>query len=549
MIALGSRLALSGGHRRAWRPGFGAVMVFAFCAALLMPFAWLGYQALFAPEPSALDAAGVGRSLGITAALLAGTLSIALVIGVGCAWLCVMCRFPGSALMKVFLLLPLTVPPYLFTYVYSAMFDAMGVTFFRGMPGAILSLSLTTYPYVFLFSTIAFLLQPCHLFSTARVLGLSPGAIFFRVSIPVARPAIIAGLALVMMETMGDFGVAEYFGLPTMSVAVYDTWLNRGDFRGAAQLSMITMLVMFAILVLERAARARREHYSHARRSYCRDRHYPLAGWRAGAALAACVAVLAVAFAAPAFHLARLSLIAGADAWRKVLGDAAANSFALGLAVSSATLAVGVLLSVASRPERGRRGRARAALAKLSLTGYAFPGTILALAVLGACFGLADALKGVGVDIRPLLSASLLMLCLGLVIKFVIITYSACDAGLKKIPPSMSSAARLSGMGSLETLLKVHLPLLKPALLAALMLVFVDVIKELPLTLLLRPLGFDTLSTYVFQYASDEELLQAAPSGLLLVVMGLPAVAILRRFMDQQWREGQIPDDRAEGAR
>ena len=517
-------------------PGLGGVFVFALAGVLLLPFVWLLHQAVGGGFLEALDGRMALRSFGVTAVLVGGTLALALAIGVTAGWLCVMCRFPGSESMKVCLLLPLTMPPYLLAYVYAELFEGTGLGFFRGMTGAVLSLSLATYPYVFLFSTIAFILLPCHLFSTSRVLGHTPMQTFFKVSLPIARPAIIAGLALVMMETIGDFGVAEYFGLPTLSVAVYDVWLNRGDFAQAAQLSLLTMLAIFAVLVVERMARMRHQHYTHRRRDYCCDQSYQLEGGKRWLALAFCIAVLSAAFGIPLLRLCWLSLNAGADAWLQILRNGATNSFMLALAVSVLTLVLGALLGLVSRADRGRRSPLRAWAAKASLTGYAFPGTILALAVLGVSYSLADLFAAAGFNVKPLLAATVLMLCLGLTIKFVIITYSACDAGLRKIPPSMSSAARLNGMGTLETIVKVHLPLIRPALLAALMLVFVDVTKELPLTLLLRPLGFDTLSTYVFQYASDEELRRAAPSGLLLVVLGFPAMIVLRRFMEQQWR-------------
>lgn len=519
------------------RPRRGAILVLALATLVALPFLWVALQAVRAGGDTTLGLSAVLGSFRVTLALAAGTLALTGVVGVGLAWLCVMCRFPGAGVMTIALALPLAMPPYLLTYVYASALDAAGVGFFRGLPGAILSLSLANYPYVFMFATAAFLSQPCHLHSAARVLGLTPWQTFRRVSVPVARPAIMAGLALVLMETVGDFGVAEHFGLSTLSVAVYDVWQNRGDFGGASQLALGTMLLVLAAVFVEQGARTRRRHYAGAGRSFCCDRSYPLRGARAALALGACASVLLVAFGLPFLRLAWLSAGAGGTAWRLALADGFANSLWLALAVSAVALAVGVLLAAAARMERGRRSRVRGVLAKMALTGYAFPGTILALAVMGACFGLAAELRAAtGVDVRGVLSTSIAMLCAGLTIKFVIITYVASESGLRKIPPSMPASARLDGLGSLQTLLRVHLPLLRPALLAALMLVFVDVVKELPVTLLLRPLGFDTLSTHVFQYASDEELLRAAPSGLLIVLTGLPAMVVLRHFMNQGWR-------------
>lgn len=518
-------------------PRRGAVLVLALAAVIALPFLWVALQAVRAGGDTTLDLPAALVSLRVTLAVAAGTLALTGAVGVGLAWLCVMCRFPGVGVMTVALALPLAMPPYLITYIYSSTLDAMGAGFFRGLPGAVLSLSLANYPYVFMFATVAFLSQPCHLYSTARVMGLTPWQTFRRVSVPVARPAIMAGLALVLMETIGDFGVAEHFGLPTLSVAVYDVWQNRGDFGGASQLALATMVLVLAVVFVEQGARVRHRHYAGPHRSFCCDRTHRLRGGRAALALGACATVLLLAFGLPLLRLAWLSAQAGGAAWRLALADGFANSLWLALAVSAVALVVGVLLAAAARMERGRRSRVRGVLAKMALTGYAFPGTILALAVMGACFGLADWLRAAtGIDPRGVLSTSIVMLCAGLAIKFVIITYVASESGLRKIPPSMPASARLDGLGSLQTLLRVHLPLLRPALLAALMLVFVDVVKELPVTLLLRPLGFDTLSTHVFQYASDEELLRAAPSGLLIVLTGLPAMVVLRHFMNQGWR-------------
>lgn len=535
-VLAGRGVRLAGLARRAV-PRRGALLVFVLATLLALPFLWLVAQAVRAGGDTTLGLATVAGSFGVTLLVAAATLALTCVAGVGCAWLCVMCRFPGAGVMRVALALPLAMPPYLLAYIYSSALEEAGLGLFRGVTGTVLSLSMANYPYVFLFATAAFLSQPCHLYSTARVLGLTPWQTFLRVSVPVARPAIMAGLALVLMETIGDFGVAERFGLPTLSVAVYDVWQNRGDFGGASQLALVTMLVVLALVFVEQGARARHKHYAGTNRSFCCDRSYHLGGGRAALALGACSGLLLVSFVVPFLALARMSLRAGEAAWRQALLDGFANSLLLALAVSAAALGLGVLLAAAARMERGRRSRARALFAKLSLTGYAFPGTILALAVMGACFGLAEQLRAAaGLDIRGALATSIAMVCVGLTVKFVIITYTAGESGLKRIPPSMPASARLAGLGSLQTLLRVHIPLLRPALLAALMLVFVDVVKELPVTLLLRPLGFDTLSTYVFQYASDEELLRAAPSGLLIVLLGLPAMVVLRHLMNQGWR-------------
>ncbi len=524
-------------------PRLGTLVVMFISLLMLLPFLWLVYQATKGGMSTSLEVASLLRSLGLTATVVAGTMALTLAVGVGCGWLCVMCRFPGVGLMQVALLLPLTMPPYLVAYIYSSLFEETGLGFFRGVTGTILSLSFATYPYVFLFAMTAFLLQPCHLYSSARVLGLTPVQTFLRVSVPVARPSIIAGLALVMMEAMGDFGVAEYFGLSTLSVAVYDTWLNRGDFGGASQLALITILAVFFAVFAERLGTMRHRHYTQAGKSFCCDQSYTLRGANAALALATCLMVLLLAFAVPFFTLLRLSFSAGAASWRLALQDGMLNSFLIAAVVSVLTLVTGILLAVGARGERGRHGGARKLFARLSVTGYAFPGTILALAVLGSCFGLAALLKPVGIDLRVFLVSTVFMLCVGLTVKFLIITHSAGEAGLKKIPPSISGVARLNGMGTLATVVRVYLPLLRPALLASLMLVFVDVIKELPLTLLLRPAGFDTLSTYVFQYASDEEILRAAPAGLLLVVMGLPAIIVVRQFMDPRWRAVSMQGD------
>lgn len=501
----------------AWRAAAVAVCVFA-----LAPVAAVLLQAASPGGESTIGAAAFIRALAETALLLVAVLIPAALVGVCCAWLVTMCDFPGRRLFGWTLPLPFAAPAYITAFVYADAFPA-----FRGLAAAAAMLALALYPYIYIFARASFLQQACHIHTSARVLGCSPRAVFWRVSLPMARPAIAAGAALAAMETLNDLAVAQHYGVNTLGAAIFDVWLNRGDLAGAARLAAGLMLVVVFIVHLEAKARERQKQFVGGERCYACDCGYALSGIKAAAAFGACALPVAAGFVIPLLLLIALSADAGL--WNAEIMRGMAHSLALAAAAAAATLAPGMIVVYALRHESrpGLRWLARAAQ-----SGYAFPGAILALGLFAAAaaavqFGEAR----LGLSLRGLLYGGVGLLVCGYAARFLIIAIGALDAGFDKISPRLGDAARCADFGRLRALLVVYLPLLRPALFAAALLIFVDAIKELPMTLILRPFNFETLATYIYQYASDEALAQCAPAALLLIAAACAPVVLLDKMM------------------
>ncbi|MFC0342152.1 ABC transporter permease [Paracoccus niistensis] len=490
------------------------------------------------------------HALGQTGILMGGVGVLTAVIGTSAAWLVTAYDFPGRRVLEWALLLPLAVPTYIVAYAYLDLLHPLGpfqtlvrailgydsprqfrLPDIRSMPGAILLLSLVLYPYVYLPTRAMFMTQAANLVEVARTLGTSGRQVFGRVALPLARPAIAVGVSLALMETLNDIGASEFLGVRSLTISVYTTWVTRSDLPGAAQIALAMLLLVVALVSLERWAR-RRQRYSvsgQRARSFARE---PLPRAQGLAALALGFLPVFFGFLLPALYLA-------AEAWTRFqfagLSDRllaeARNTFVLSALATVAVLACGLVVACAARvfPQRGMQ-----LVHRVASIGYAMPGTILALGILIAAAGL-DRWIGqagralFGVDPGLVLIGSGLALGYAYLARFLAISIGSVEAGLTRIPRSYDQSARTLGQGVTGMLRHVHLPLSRPALAAAGLLVFVDCMKELPATLLLRPLNFETLATHLYGEAARGTYEEAAIAAWAIVLVGILPVILLAR--------------------
>lgn len=493
---------------------------------------------------SLLPYLGNSLQLGALVALMAA------VTGVACAWLVTACRFPGRRSLEIALLLPMAMPAYVCGYLYTWLLDGAGPvqTALRGatglrwgeywfpeirsLPGAALMLAAVLYPYVYLLCRAAFLQQSTCLIEASRTLGLSLPRAFLRVALPLARPALAAGTGLVLMETLADFGTVDYFAVRTFTTGIYEAWFGMGDRGAASQLAACLLGVVALLLLAEHASRGgRRFHSTTTRQTPLRP--VPLRGMKAWAATAFCALPVLVGFAIPAGGLLWLMLEQGdALAPHRYL-PFARNSLLLAGTTALIGVALAALLGWGLRLYPSSLSGIANRVAGL---GYAVPGSVIAVGTL-VPFGLADnALDGwmraqFGVSTGLLLSGSMVALVFAYLVRFLAVGQSAVESGLARLKPSLFQAARTLGCGPGAAIRRVEAPLARGALLAAAVLVFVDTMKELPATLIVRPFDLDTLAVRVHNLASDERLAEASTAALLIVAVGLVPVLVLVRAM------------------
>ncbi len=486
-----------------------------------------------------------------TFGLLLGVGILTSLAGTGTAWLVTMYRFPGCNVFKWLLLVPLAVPTYLSAFSYMELWDYSGwiQTALRGsfgwtsardywfpeirsLGGAIFVMSFVLYPYVYLTARASFIQQSVCILEAGRVLGCTPFGVFTSLGLPLARPAIVAGVTLALMECLNDIGAVEYFGVNTLTVSVYSTWLERGSLAGAAQIACVMLVFVFALLWMERASR-KRQLFHHTTGRYREIPTLKLRGWARYGAILACALPIFLGFLMPAAVLADATL----DFWENALSSefftALRNSVLLAAAAALIAVIIGLALAFAGRLSASPVLKWATRLASI---GYAVPGTILAIGILIPLAGLDNAVDGVarsvfGVSTGLLLSGSAFALVFTYVVRFLAISYGSIESGYTKLSPHLDYAARTLGRTATGTLREVHLPLLRPALGAAALLVFVDSMKELPATLLLRPFNFDTLATHVYTLTSLDLFEEAAPAALMIVAVGLLPVFILHKII------------------
>ena len=534
------------------RAGAGALAAAptALAAAVSTPILVVGAH-LFLPAgdvwPHLVDTV-LARYVTNTLCLLLGVGLATLVIGAGTAWLCAMCRFPGRAVFQWALLLPLALPAWAIAYAYAGMFEyagpvqsalreAFGWTRrdywfpdIRSLGGAIAVLSLALYPYVYLLARAAFLDQSVCALEIGRTLGRGAWRGFAGIALPLARPALAGGVALALMEALSDFGTVDYYGVDTFATGIYRTWFALGDVAAAAQLSAVLLVFVFAVLAAERWQR-RRARYHHTTGRSGRVSAHRLSGWRAALAASACFAPLALGFLLPAGRLAAWAASTWRDRADGDFGALAGTSFLL--AALTALLAVAAALSIAyaARLGLGPIGRAARRIAGL---GYAVPGAVVAVGVLLPLAWLDHRIDAVaravfGVSTGLLVTGGVAALVFAYLVRFLAVSMNAVDAAFVRVTGHMDGAARTLGAGPARVLRRIHLPMLRGGLLTAALLVFVDTMKELPATLILRPFDVNTLAVRAYELASDERLADAAAPALAIVVVGLLPVILLSR--------------------
>ena len=552
--------ALPARATRTWRPSALLLVALATAALVSLPLAAVAWQALGSGHPGSqgtwahLASTVLPDYIVTTLWLCAGVGSGVVLLGVGAAWLVTRHQFPGRAAFEWALVLPLAMPAYVMAYTYTDLLQYVGPVqtalreafgwrradyWFpdvRSTGGAVLMFSLVLYPYVYLLARTAFLERGGAMIEVARSLGLSPWQGFVRVSLPLARPAIAGGVALALMETLADFGTVSYFAVQTFTTGIYRAWFSLGDRVAAAQLALMLLAFVIGVLVFERLSRGGRRFADHSLRRSNTGR-VPLHGGRALLAAVACGLPLLGGFLLPAGLLLRMALNGGDAQFGERFIGLAGNSLLLAGLTALLALALALLIAYAARVHRGGAMRWAHRVAGL---GYALPGSVIAVGVLIPVTRLDHALAALlretgGWQPGLLLTGSIAALVYACLVRYLTAALQAVEAGLAKITPSMDQAARSLGHSPAQALWWVHLPLLRGSLLTAALLVFIDVMKELPATLVMRPFNFNTLATQAYTLAADERLAEASTAALAIVVVGLlPMVFICRQIARAQ---------------
>lgn len=533
-------------HGIAWLAAITAVV---FLMALpIATTVWLAFSPKENIWPHLL-ATVLPNSLMQTFALMVGAGILTLVTGAGTAWLVTMYRFPGRALADRLLVIPLAMPTYIVAYCYVELLDFSGPVQsglralfgwqsarnywfpeIRSLYGAIFVMSSVLYPYVYLSARASFVQQSVCALEVARTLGRTPLATLWSVALPLARPALAAGLALVLMECLNDLGAVQYLGVQTLSQSIYATWLQRSNLGGAAQIATVMLLLIFVLLTMERWARGgAKVHHTTGR--YRSIPFQDLTGWRGLVAGAFAMLPFVVGFLLPFLQLARNAVVYADAGLERGFFSAAKNSLVLAAISAAVAVLLALIIGYAKRIDPNQFTRLAA---RVSGLGYAIPGTVLALGLLiplATFDNMIDAFfrSTIGISTGLLISGSMLALVLAYAVRFLAVALGSIESGLERISPNLDAAARALGETSFSALRRVHLPLLLPALGAAGLLVFVDSMKELPATLLLRPFNFETLATHVYSFAALEQFEEAALGALAIVVSGLVPVLLLHK--------------------
>lgn len=488
-----------------------------------------------------------------TVMLLAGVAVATAIIGVGTAWLVTAYRFPGRDTLAWLLALPLAIPVYIIAYIYVDICDALGplqslihavagngVSWYpnvRSMPGAIFIFSLALYPYVFLAARAMFQTQSACLFEVARTLGATRFMLARHVALPLARPALAVGLSLALMETLNDIGASEYLGVRTLTLSIFTTWLNRSSLPGAAQIACVMLVAVAALIALERHARRDKRFHVSLRRSAPPTPIQLTGGAGFGIALL-CTLPVFLGFLLPAVYLVHEVVTRGLlvgfdpDLIRHTL-----STVSLAAAATVAALLLGFGAVLAARMIRRRFGHWVDHALMLAGLGYAVPGTVLALALLSPLVAVDEGLNAVsraltGAGVGLVVVGSGAAIVIAYVIRFLTIATGSAQAGLARVSTHVDDAARTLGQKPGAIMRLIHVPLSRPALGGAALLIFVDCLKELPATLLLRPLNVETLSTYIYQFATRGNFEEGALAALLIVAAGIVPVIWMVRYAD-----------------
>ncbi|MCE9943858.1 ABC transporter permease [Aeromonas rivipollensis] len=490
--------------------------------------------------------------LGNTSGLVLGVVLLSLLFGVPTAWLVAMCQVPGRRALQWALMLPMAMPSYIVAYVYTDLLDYSGplqaglrslfdwqspadywFPAIRTLGGAAWVLALVLFPYVYLLARASFLEQSVSLIHSSRLLGCTPWQSFRRLSLPLARPAIMVGASLVAMETLADFATVHFFAINTLTTAIYDTWLGYGSLATAARLSCLMLLAVVLLIALERRSRQRQQVFQKSM-GHEQPLRYPLKGASRLLAGLWCWGLVLAGFGLPFVILLDYGVRYFELSWTPEFVRFAGNSLLISALTALLAMAIALLLGFFRRLDGGTRSLLPL---RIAATGYAMPGTVLAIGVLvpltALDFGLNDLAEWLGMQ-GPglLLTGTLTAIVFGYLVRFVAIAIGSVESSMGKVSPSLDMAARSLGQGTGGMLRRVHLPLVRRGLFAGAMLVFIESMKELPAALLLRPFNFETLATHVYQFVSDEMLERGALGAIVIVLVGLVPLIWVNRSLD-----------------
>ncbi|WP_421349823.1 ABC transporter permease [Aeromonas veronii] len=490
--------------------------------------------------------------LGNTLGLVVGVVLLSLLFGVPTAWLVAMCQVPGRRALQWALMLPMAMPSYIVAYVYTDLLDYSGplqaglralfgwnspadywFPAIRSLGGAAWVLALVLFPYVYLLTRASFLEQSVSLIHSSRLLGCTPWQSFRRLSLPLARPAIMVAVSLVAMETLADFATVHFFAINTLTTAVYDTWLGYGSLATAAKLSCLMLLAVVLLIALERRSRSRQQVFQKSM-GHEQPLRYPLKGMSRALAALWCWGLVLAGFGLPFVILLDYGVRYFELSWTPEFVRFAGNSLVISALTALLAMGIALLLGFFRRLDGGFKSLLPLRMAAM---GYAMPGTVLAIGVLVpltaldfAINDLADWLGRQGPGL--LLTGTITAIVFGYLVRFVAIAIGSVESSMGKISPSLDMAARSLGQGDGGMLRRVHLPLVRRGLFAGAMLVFIESMKELPAALLLRPFNFDTLATHVYQFVSDEMLERGALGAIVIVLVGLLPLIWVNRTLD-----------------
>ncbi|MDR9418797.1 ABC transporter permease [Gracilimonas sp.] len=471
-----------------------------------------------------------------------------ILFGVSSAWLITMTNFPGRKIFEWASILPFAIPAYLMAYIYTDFLDiagpfqttirnlfglGLGDYWFpniRSIEGAILIMSLAFYPYVYMLARSSFLEQSTSLLEASRILGYSSWQSFFKVALPVARPGIAAGLALALMETLNDFGTVEYFGVQTFTTGIYRTWFGLGERPAAAQLAAFLLAFIVVLLILERWSRNKISNEKANSSRFKRLNRFQLHGFKSGAAFTVCFLPVLIGFILPVILLLEM-FFSNLNYLDFKFIELSFNSFTVSALTGFLAVVLALVMAYSARLNQTRLVKF---FNRISSLGYAIPGSVIAVGVL-IPFGYFDNTidsffrENLSFSSGLLLSGTIFAMVFAYLVRFLSVSFGGVESSMEKITPNMDEAARGLGYSFSKVLRRIHIPMMSGGLLTAGLLVFVDVMKELPATLIVRPFNFDTLAVQVYRYASDERLAESAGAALMIVLVGIIPVIIISR--------------------
>lgn len=474
------------------------------------------------------------------------------IIGTSLSWLIAAYEFPLRKFFKWALILPMAIPPYIAAYTYNGIFNYTGIVqkFFRynlginlnskyldimSIKGAVFIFTFSLFPYIFMITKAFLEKQSASLIENARLLGRSSLEIFFLVVVPISRGAIVGGTVLVVLEVLNDYGVVSYFGIPTFSTAIFKTWFSMGDINSAVKLSSILMFIVFTILVLEKWIRGKKR-YSFTNTKFKPISRIKLKGGKAFLASAFCFIIFSISFVVPTLQLFSWSLLTYKEILSFKFINIIFNSLWIALFSSIIITIMAIIIANFSRIHENFIGKL---FSKITILGYSTPASVIAIGVILLFVGIDRKLYGFYKVVSPnsqnlVLSTSIFMLIFAYIVRFLAISYQSIESGFEKVGKKFFEASRTLGKGTIETFFKVDFPMIKPAIISGVALAFVDIIKELPLTLILRPFNFNTLATKAFEYANDEMIHEASIASLIIIIISIFSIYLLNKVGDRE---------------